>query len=98
MKVGEKITLGVVSEAGQAARPVEVTLDERPTGANKAKRFYAEDLGFTTRSLVFEDTYSRKLSADAKGVVVAFIRPQGNANPFSSEVRILHERGPCSSK
>ena len=79
MKVGDTITLGVVSEPGQKPHEVKLTLDERPALANTAKRYYAEDLGFSVRSLVFEDTYSRKLPQDTKGVIVAFIRPQGNA-------------------
>lgn len=79
LAVGQKITLGLVTEAGQPAKQVEVTLDQRPDGPNKAKRFYAEDLGYSVRGLVFEDTYSRKLAADAKGVVIAFVRGQGNA-------------------
>ena len=83
MHVGDQVTLGVVSEAGQKPHDVVVTLDQRPPGANMAKRFYAEDLGYTVRSLVFEDTYSRKLPADTKGVLIAFIRPQSNAQSAS---------------
>ncbi len=79
MNVGDKVTLGVITEANQEAKPIEVTLGERPPQANKAKRYYAEDLGFTTRDPVFDDTYARKLAADAKGVVVTFIRPQSSA-------------------
>jgi S1-C subfamily serine protease len=79
MNVGDKVTLGIISEKGAEPRPVEVTLSERPAQANKADRFYAEDLGFTTRDVVFEDTYARKLAKDAPGVVVTFIRPQSAA-------------------
>lgn len=77
--VGDKVTLGVITEKGAEPKNVEITLDERPAQANKAARFYAEDLGFTTRDAVFEDTYVRKLPRDSKGVAVTFIRPQSAA-------------------
>jgi S1-C subfamily serine protease len=79
MDVGDKVTLGVISEKGAEPRTVEVTLSERPAQANKAERFYAEDLGFTARDVVFDDTYARKLSKDTAGVVITFIRPQSAA-------------------
>lgn len=79
MNVGDKVTVGVISDKGAEPRPVELTLTERPTQSNKAERFYAEDLGFTTRDVVFEDTYARKLKKDTPGVVVTFIRPQSAA-------------------
>lgn len=79
MKVGQAVQLGVISKAGAEPRTVEVTLDERPAPGSRSKRFYAEDLGFTARDVAFEDTYGRKLPADAKGVVVAFVRPQSGA-------------------
>lgn len=79
MNVGDKVTLGVITEPNTPPKRIELTLGERPMQANKAKRFYAEDLGFTTRDAVFDDTYARKLSQDAKGVVVTFIRPQSSA-------------------
>jgi len=78
-KVGDKVTLGVMTEKGAELKDIEITLDERPAQANTAARFYAEDLGFTTRDAVFEDTYLRKLAKDAKGVAVTFIRPQSAA-------------------
>ena len=77
--VGSAVTLGIITKPGEAPKDVKVTLDERPAPASRAKRFYAEDLGFTTRDSTFEDTYGRKLAADAKGVVVSFIRPQSAA-------------------
>jgi membrane-associated protease RseP (regulator of RpoE activity) len=79
LEIGQKVMLGIVTGPDTPPKPVEVTLDERPAPASKSKRFYAEDLGFTTRNSAFEDTYSRKLAADAKGVVIAFVRPQSAA-------------------
>ncbi|MDB5326574.1 MAG: signal protein [Phycisphaerales bacterium] len=79
MAIGQKVTLGIITGPETPPKPVEVTLDERPAPPSRAKRFYAEDLGFTARDTAFEDTFGRKLAADAKGVVVAFIRPQSAA-------------------
>ncbi len=79
MKVGDKVTLGIITERGKDPKKVEVTLDDRPAQANKSARFYAEDLGFTSRDVVFEDTYLRKLPKETTGVVVTFIRPQSAA-------------------
>jgi S1-C subfamily serine protease len=79
LDVGDKVTLGVVSERGAEPKPVEVTMDERPAQANRAARHYAEDLGFTTRDVVFEDTYARKIPAETKGGVITFVRPQSPA-------------------
>ena len=50
-----------------------------PKRPNTAKRWFAEDLGFSSREIVFTDTYARRLKPDAKGVVVALIRPQSAA-------------------
>lgn len=79
MKVGETVTFSVLVDRGQPLKDVKVTLEERPRPRNKAKRFFAEDLGFTAREMVFEDTYERKLQPDAPGVVVAYIKPQSAA-------------------
>jgi serine protease Do len=79
MKVGSKVTFSVVTEANKPPTDVTVTLAERPKQENQAKRFFAEDLGFTAREIVFDDTYRRKLPADQKGVVVALVKPAGAA-------------------
>jgi serine protease Do len=79
MKVGSEVTFSVVTEPNKPAKDVKLTLAERPRQQNQAKRFYAEDLGFTTREIVFDDTYGRKLAADQKGVVVALIKPSSAA-------------------
>ena len=56
-----------------------MTLVEQPKQPNRAKRFFAEDLGFVVRELVFNDTYARKLATDYKGVLVDRERPQSAA-------------------
>lgn len=73
--VGDRITLGVLRGPGAEMQTIEVTLEERPKPAGRAQRFWAEDLGFAARELVFDDTYSRRLPADTSGVIVALIRP-----------------------
>lgn len=79
MKVGSSVTLSVLSSNDKPPRDVTVTLGERPKPASRAKRFYAEDLGFTVRELVFADTYERKLAQDAPGVVIDFVKRGSSA-------------------
>jgi serine protease Do len=79
MKVGEKLTLTVVTARDKPPADVKITLDERPPGPHLAERFYAEDLGFSVRQIVFIDTYIRKLPRDARGAIVALIKPQSSA-------------------
>lgn len=76
---GDVVTFAIIREPGKAAEDVKVTLDERPAAANTVARFYAEDLGYTVRELVFNDRYSRRLDADYKGVAVTFVKEQSNA-------------------
>ena len=79
MKVGDVVTFSVLRGRGEPLKEVKVTLEEMPKRPNAAKRWYAEDLGFSARELLFMDTYARRLEPDAKGVVVALIRPQSAA-------------------
>jgi serine protease Do len=79
MKVGQTLSLGLYQGPDQPLRQVTVTLEEQPRRSTLAKRFYAEDLGFTAREMVFYDTYLRRLPGDAKGVVVAFVKPSSTA-------------------
>ncbi len=79
MKVGQKITLSVLTDSNQPLKQVTVTLGERPPGVSTAKRFYDDALGLAVRQIVFADTYVRKLPADQKGVIVALLKPQGPA-------------------
>ncbi|MBC7784107.1 MAG: hypothetical protein H7144_09725 [Burkholderiales bacterium] len=74
--IGDKVVLSVITETGKPPQDMEITLEERPMPSTRAKRYYAEDLGFTTRDVVFDDTYQRKIAKDSKGVVITFIRPQ----------------------
>lgn len=79
MKVGEAVKLGVLRGRGEPLQDITITTGEMPKRPNTAKRWFAEDLGFSAREVVFTDTYQRRLPADAKGVVVALIRPQSAA-------------------
>jgi serine protease Do len=79
MKPGEKVTLSIMREKDQPLKDVDLTLGEQPPGANLAKRFFADDLGFEARALVFNDIYGLKLPPDEKGVIVSLLRPQGAA-------------------
>jgi serine protease Do len=77
--VGDEITLSLMRTKGEPLTDVKVKLEERPKMPNLAERYWAEDLGFAVRELVFMDRYQRRLKDDAKGVVVALIKPQGSA-------------------
>jgi serine protease Do len=79
MKPGEQVVLSVLRRRGQPLQDITITLSEQPPRANTAKRYFADDLGYAVRDAVFVDTYARHLPADAKGVVVAVIRPQSSA-------------------
>lgn len=79
MKPGEKVTISVLTEPGKPLQDLEITLGHRPKRSNLAERYYADDLGFGARELVFEDTYVRKLPPDYKGLVVSIIKPQSPA-------------------
>ncbi len=79
MKVGDEVVLSVLRRRGQPLQDIKVTLAEQPPRPNTAKRYFAEDLGFAVRDAVFIDTYMRHLQADAKGVIVAVLRPQSSA-------------------
>jgi serine protease Do len=79
MHVGDKVKLSVLVARDQPMKEIEVTLGEQPKDAIYAARFWAEDLGFGVRELVFEDTYERKQPADMKGVLVAMIKADSAA-------------------
>jgi S1-C subfamily serine protease len=80
MKVGDVVTFSVIRGRGEQPKDVKVTLEEMPKRPNSAKRWFAEDLGFSAREMVFMDTYARRLEPTATGVIVALIRPQSAAN------------------
>jgi serine protease Do len=79
MNVGDKVTFTIIHQKGDIPRDVTVTLEPRPTQPHSAHRYYAKDMGFVVRDVVFADTYRRKLSPDTGGVVVALLRPQAAA-------------------
>jgi serine protease Do len=80
MKVGDTVTLTVLTGKGAEPKEVKLPLEERPKGENLAERIYDEDLGFGVRELVFFDAYVRRLPQETKGVVVSIIKPQSSAN------------------
>jgi len=79
LKPGDNVTLTVLRDKDQPLKNIAVTLDEQPMQMNLAKRYYADDLGFGVRELVFSDRYTMKLPLDQKGVIVALLKPQGSA-------------------
>jgi S1-C subfamily serine protease len=79
MKVGTAVTFSIITEPNKPPTDLKVTLVERPKEENQAARFFAEDMGFTAREIVFQDTYRRKLPAEQKGVVIALVKPAGAA-------------------
>ena len=78
-KPGDTVTVSIMREKDQPLKQIEITLGQQPKRMNLAKRFYAEDLGFVVRELVFQDIYTMKMPADQKGVLVALLRRQGAA-------------------
>jgi S1-C subfamily serine protease len=89
MKPGQAVTFSVLREKDKPLTEVAVTLEERPRQANQAKRYFAEDLGFATREVLFADTYERRLPSDTKGVIVALIKPNSSAQSGKLETRDL---------
>ena len=79
LKPGDTVALSVITEPNKPPTEIKMNLSERPKQENTAKRFYAEDLGFTAREIVFDDAYRRKLPADTKGVVIALVKPASAA-------------------
>jgi len=79
LKPGSKVIFAIRRAADQPATDITVTLAEQPAKANLASRFFGEDLGLAVRDVVFSDTYTRKLSRETKGVIVAFVRPSSSA-------------------
>jgi serine protease Do len=89
MKVGSPVMLTLVDPRTRKTQDVRVTLEERPKPANLAGRYFAEDLGFAVREMVFMDLYSRRLPPEGAGVVVAMIRPQSAAQNARLEANDL---------
>jgi serine protease Do len=81
MAVGSTVSFTVLKpdQPGAATQEVTMTLGERPKQSNEAKRFFASDLGFAAREMVFEDRYDRRLPNDFKGVIIAMVKPSSSA-------------------
>ena len=81
LKVGTAVSFSILkpNEKDAPLKDVTMTLEERPKQANVAERFYADDLGFTAREMVFEDKYDRRLKPDFHGVIIALVKPSSSA-------------------
>ena len=85
MKPGQEVTLSVIRKRGEPQQDIKIKLEEQPKRPYLAKRFFAEDLGFAVREMVFVDAYARRLPQDAKGVIVALMRRQSAAQSAKLE-------------
>ena len=79
MPVGQEVKLTVLDPRTRQSQVITMKLEERPKQQNLAQRFYAEDLGFSVRELVFMDAYSRHLEPGGHGALVSLVKPQGAA-------------------
>jgi serine protease Do len=86
MNVGDEVTLSVIRHRGEEPVDVKVTLSDGPKQYAEARRFYAKDLGFVVREILFQDTYNRKMNPNTGGVVVALMRPQAAAQAASLRI------------
>ncbi len=85
MKVGDPVTFSVITKPNEPPKDIKIVTQERPMPPNKAQRYFAKDLGFGVREVVFDDTYERRLPADAKGVVVTLLQPSSAAQSAKLE-------------
>ncbi|HTL30980.1 MAG TPA: S1C family serine protease, partial [Tepidisphaeraceae bacterium] len=46
MKVGDTVTFSVITKPGEPPKDIKIVTEDRPMPANKAKRYFAKDLGF----------------------------------------------------
>jgi S1-C subfamily serine protease len=78
---GTVITLGVLRGGpGQPLTDIRIPLGVRPDPANRAKRFWSDDIGFGVREPVLLDRYARHMKpGDAAGVVVTVLKPEASA-------------------
>ncbi len=77
--VGDTVVMGVVREPNGLAVDMPVTLGARPPQAGQATRYFADDLGFASRDIVYDDRYRSKLDAAFVGIAIAFVKPQSAA-------------------
>jgi serine protease Do len=78
-KVGDTVTFTVLRGKGQPTKDIKITLDPRPKQANLAQRFWAEDLGFGVRELVYIDRYALKLKPEEQGLVTTVVKRDSSA-------------------
>jgi len=84
-KPGDKITLGVLR--GDKHLDIPVTLKAAPKTPGEMPHVFSAKVGVTTRDLVFNDAYARRLPQDTKGVMVALVK---NGAPASLGSTPLH--------
>jgi serine protease Do len=85
MKVGDAVTFSIVTKPNEPPKDIKIVTQERPMPPNKAERYFAKDLGFGVREMVFDDSYERRLAADAKGVIVTLLQPSSAAQSAKLE-------------
>jgi hypothetical protein len=85
-KPGDTITLGVLRDG----KPVtlKITLDKAPDSSGDMPHVFSPKIGITTRDLVFNDAYARRLPQDTKGVMVALVKTGAPASLGSTPLRI----------
>ncbi len=79
LKPGTVVNFSLMRGKDQPLKEVSVTLEPRPPQPASAKRYWADDLGFGVREMVFQDRYILKLSNDAGGLVVTVVKPDSSA-------------------
>lgn len=71
-KPGDKMVLGILRDG--AKQDITVTLGAFPKIPSEMKHVYSPQVGLVIRDVVFADTYTRKLPADQKGVIIALVK------------------------
>lgn len=84
-KAGQEVKLRVLRDGKK--EEVAVKMGESPKLGSEMPHVFNAKLGITTRDLVFGDTYSRKLPADQKGVMVALVKQGAPASLGSTPLR-----------
>lgn len=72
-KIGQEITLGILRD-GKTHVDIKVKIGESPRTGSEYPQIAHPKLGLTTHDLAFNDTYSRKLPADQKGVMISLVK------------------------
>jgi len=85
LKISSEAKLGIL-RAGEKKEITVKVLAAPKIGADMAHIFNAK-IGIVTRDLVFGDTYSRKLPADQKGVMVALVKQGDPASLGNTPLR-----------